>query len=231
MKKLTYLTAIVSTSLLAGACTVTIGEKFDDDSDFVDWDDEDAGNTDPGTDTTTSTSKPTTTTSPVDAGGSTPTDTDTGDATDSQNPDASTSVPPVDPVSPVDPVDPVSPGMPDQCADFGEIGSCTECLNFNCSQEWYACCGEPGCVDRWTEILDCVANPMSEDPLEDVDRCANSVAPGGDQFNDTDAMIALISCVNEEFSGNPDDDPLGHQPGDGTCTLACYGVPYLFPPQ
>jgi hypothetical protein len=227
MKKVPLLTAIALT-LLASACTVTVGEKFDDDDadfsddpDFVDNaddTDEDASNVDTDTDQTTdpgtsSTVNPTTT--GVDT--STTGDEDAG-ATDTTG--ASTTSDETSSVSPVNPVNPV----PAECTAQGQQDLCPECLHLSCASDWAACCGEPNCVMVWNQITTCMLDAMSDDPAQDLDACSEAAAPDMEALQLSDAIINLISCVNTPFEGMDGDDPLGRQPGDGTCTLACYNA-------
>lgn len=234
MTKVTSLTTLVLTSLLAGACTVTIGEKFDDDdadfvddSDFVNDSDEDASNNDT-TDTTqtseeeTSSDPTDTATETTDAGGTGTVDaggqssSTGGDTTSTQDTSSS---------------EPVNPGDPfaGQCEPPGEPYSCAECLLYHCSQVWANCCEDDTCVATWNEITTCVANPMSDEPIDDVDRCAAEASPTGDQLDLSDEVQAVMWCVGMEFMG--DDDLYGHQPGEGTCTLYCYGAEAIYTPQ
>lgn len=213
MRTWTRIAGAALTFALSTACTVTVGDGVDD-SDDLDFTDK---TEDPETteEETSSTREPTsssseTVTSETSATSSEPVNTSSEPTSDPTSTSSDTTT--EEPVG-------ICDGVP-------EPYTCEECVAINCYADWMACCAKEGCVETWTQLHTCVVNDAMEgDPWDDFDRCAAEASPTGDQIDLPDEVLNLTSCVNAPYmAGENEDDPLDHQDGEGTCTMACYNV-------
>ena len=213
MKIVSTLLSVALTGVVA-ACTVTTGGGFDEDDDLMfgekpSWDTDDTSDDTsapdaaaPTDDTSTDeeTTEPGTTTQPPDAG------TDTTETTDeTTEPDAG--------------------GGGGMCSLEMVNDDCDACLIYSCIEQVEACC-DSECAGQWLTVKSCMGeepDPLMtrEDQLEECTLEAASDEQGGSLDS---ALFDLRNCIEASFEGEWEDDPFERQPGDGTCTYACYGT-------
>lgn len=216
------------TFILSTACTVTVGSGSGDDSDDLNFSDK---TEDPETSDTSSESDESSDTAETQTSEAETSETETSGATSSESPASSSSAGSSTSEPGTSSSGDTTSTPLNACDAEPAEGSCEECLNLSCQAEWQACCAADGCVETWTAIYSCVVDNATDDPLNDFDQCAAGASDTGDALDLPYEVADLTSCVNLEFSGDPSSDPLARQAGDGTCTLACYLVPTLFPSE
>jgi hypothetical protein len=234
MKALNTCLGLFAVSLVATSCTIRVG---DGDFDSGIWDDpffnEDSGSNDPdpiddedsGRDP-----EPEPTDDPIETPDA---DVSEPDAATSSAPSASSPAPSESASATAAPSSTGSvPPSSYLCSAPEEMDECDRCLEQNCQVERADCCGS-NCEVTWPKIQLCMA--MIEDAgdpdqaVVDLDACLAAADPNGDAhaFDMDMEFQLLLSCANAEYTGETTDDPFDHQAGDGTCTLACYGVPFF----
>lgn len=211
MKTWTRTIGTAFTLALFTGCTVTVGNGNGDDTDDIDFTDKSEEPETTEDEDQTTDSEPTSVpeeTSSEEVSSSPVASTVTSEPVSSSTAGETSSSP-----------DQTSEPPTSVCDAEPEAASCDECVQTHCQGAWEACCGDEDCMAAWVALYTCMVAYPTDDPWSDFDNCAAGASETGDAFDLPDGVQYITSCVNAEYMGEDDDF---HEPGDGTCTLACY---------
>lgn len=213
--------------LAASSCTVTVSDGENDSAysdDDLGFDDQSPFDSDGFDDTDTdATDTDVTDNMPTD---DVPTDdvpTDGGTMTDDvPTDDVPTDDMPTDDMPTDDEMmtDDMPDGGMDECVAM-PVDECDQCMAADCTQAYTLCACDPECSAAFDMLHACYVDkgydldnqPLSEDEYADCQ--AMSGEPGT-------LLHELVSCVEGPLEADSDDGM--RFAGDGTCTMACYGM-------